>query len=662
MARIARRVSAFAVAALSACGGIESPLPPLPARDAAVTVTRETVHLHGARIVRTFSLRGGVLRTTGVANRLAGGADLPLRDAAEFALTLGGGRRLSDADFTAVSWSHDAPPKGPAVLRSVYRREDAGLTVEVTYALEPERGVIRKRLSIAADAPVVIDRVELERFVPARPATVPEGPGQPVYVADLFWGVEHPAAEGTVRDGAVVLGCLSGLVAAPGSPVVPPACVVGATPAGRVRDGFFDYIESIRSVRRRPFLAVHTRFDLDPYDEDQAKKAIAGLSQRMIREYGIACRAYVLDEGWEAPLERLTADPARFPSGLAPLRKAMEGTGLAPGLRIPAVLPAIGPDAKAPGRTCLADAATSRRWLDRVTTLVMDQGVTCLRLDGFAAPCADASHGHRAGPYAGVASADAVLETLAALRSVRPDLFVILGDGFWPSPWWLLQGDAIWRGDADYGFAPVPKGGPRRERWITFVDDVLYRELRARGAQVPLHAIATGAILHGRLGEDRPGLQGTVGEQDEHVSAWEHMAVMECARGTRVGDLYLSHAATTRDQWTILARWLKWAREQEEILSHGAMAGGDPAKGEPYAFVHALPGRAVVSARNPTDREQILSLRIDTAPFLFDGTRTVEWGSRYPDAETGVVKPGAAWSVVLPPFGVRVAEMKSVTD
>jgi hypothetical protein len=665
MRRTARRLAVVGIATLAACGGLETPLPAPPSGDAEVTIARDTVHLHSAQVVRTFALRNGAPRTTGIANRLAGGADLPLRDAAEFVVTLGGGRRLTDADFTAVAWTHEASPKGPAVLRSSFRRSDPGLAVEVTYALDPGRGVIRKQVAVSGtDAPVLIDRLELERFTPARPATAHEGPGQPVYVGDLFWGCEHPAAENVVRDGAVSLGFLAGVEVAAGIPAFSRTSVVGAAFAGRVRDGFFEYLEGIRPVRVRPFVANYTRFDLDPYDEDQAKKAIAALVQRMVREYATPCQAYVLDEGWDAPSDPWVPDPVRFPRGLDPLRKAMEGSGMALGLRLTAGGVASGgaPAAATAKRACLGDAATRRRLLERTASLLREQGVSFLRIDGFAAPCSEAAHGHRVGAYAGVAAADAVLEALAGIRQARPDVFLLLGDGFWPSPWWLAHADALWRGDADYGFSQDPKEAPRRERWVTFVDAVLHRELRQRAAQVPLRAIATGAIVHGRLRGDRPELQGTVGERDEHVSAWEHMAVLECARGTRVADLYLSHAVTTRDQWSVLATWLRWAREHDEILAHGAMAGGDPSKGKPYAFVHALPGRAVVAARNPSDREQILTLPVDAPPFLFARDRTIEWTSAYPDKAGGAVKPGAPWTTVLPPYGVRVAELKAVTD
>jgi hypothetical protein len=658
---IAGRILVATTALLAACAPLDRPLPAPPSGAAGVTRAGDWVHLHNDEIVRTFTLRDGAPRTKTVANRLAGGADVELRDAAEFVLTLEGGRKLSDADFAARGWTHESDPGKPARVQSTFHHAATGLTVVVTYTLASGRGVLRKGLSITAEGdPVLIDRVELERFQPARPTTAHAGLGQPVYVGDLFWGCEYPAAENVVQDGTVSLGYLVGL-APDGKPLVTRTAIAGAGRKGDARQSFFDYLGGIQVSPSRPFLVLSTRFDLKPYDEDQAKKSIAGLLKKMAVEYGTPFQAYGLAAGWDTADEPWRPDPARFPSGLAPLKAELGKSGAALGVCLTATggTGTAANDAKPAPRLCLAENATRTRLLERVTPLLREEGVAFLRLDGFAAPCSDASHGHRAGPYAAVASIDAVIETLRELRRARPDVFLLLGDGFHPSPWWLADADAVWRGGSALGFAEGPRGAPRRERWITHVDTVLHRAFRPDGAQLPLASLAAGAIVQGRLGNDSPGARGTVGEGDEHFSAWEHMAVMGCLRGTHRADLHLSHAATTRDQWTSLTRWLKWAGEREALLARGEMAGGDPAQGEPYAFVHALPERALVVVRNPSDRERLLTLPIDTPPFRFARDRTVTWRSAYPDTTRGAVKPGASWTVTLPPYAVRVVEMEA---
>jgi hypothetical protein len=651
-------------ALLGACGAIETPAPPSTAGDATVTVARDVVYLHSAQIVRTFALRNGAPRTVSVANRVSGGADLPL-EGGEFAVALGGGQRLTDADCAVVEWAPETPPRGPAVLRSVFRHDATGLRVEVRYELSSGRNLIRKRLHVtnAGTAPVVIDRIELERFRTSRPAKGFEGSGQPVYTGDLFWGCEYPGADNGVRADGVSLGYLSGVELQPGRALSSRTSIVGAGYGGRVKESFFEYIDGIRKARRRPFLANSSRFDLQPFTEDQALKSIAGFSRKMVTEYRTPYHAFVLDEGWDTANEPWRPDPARFPAGLAPLRAAAQEYGAALGLRLTAGggfgkdAPAAGASSRDPVRRCLAETAARNLFMERVGARVRDDGVAYLRLDDFVAACSLDAHGHRAGPYAQAVVTDAVLAILAEIRQSRPDLFLLLGDGFWLSPWWLAEADALWRGDGDAGFAGQPREAPRRELFISFVDAVLHRELRKRERQVPLRSISSGGIIQGRLANDLPESLGTVGNRDEHLAAWEHMVVMECARGTRTGDLHLSHSVVTRDQWALLGRWLAWSGEHADILARGAMAGGDPAQGEPYAFVHAANGRAIVAARNPSDVSMDLVLRLDAEPMRFGEKRSLQYKTVYPDADEGVLDATVPWKIRLDPFEIRVVDV-----
>jgi hypothetical protein len=656
-----RQIGVLAPVVAGACATIE-PSPPAPSEgDAIVTVSRESIYLHNSRIARSFVLRNGAPRTVGVANRLTGGADLRM-DGPEFVLTMDGGRRLIDADFKIQNWSHGKSAGRSAALWTTYRHAELGLAVTVRYELGGGRSFIRKTLTLTCDgpSPLVVDRIELERFKPARQATGHDGPGQPVYVGDLFWGCEYPAADNAVRDGVVSLGYLAGVVLTR-EPMVSRGAVVGAGFGGRIRDAFFDYIEEGHRVPRRLLMAHHTRFDLDPYNAEQARLSIDGMVRKLVREYETPFQAFVFDEGWDTNADPWIPDPSRFPEGFAPLRRAAEEHRIVLGLqvssgRIRRAAPS-GSGGAAPG--CLGDPTFRRRFVERVANALRVAGVGYLRLDGFAAPCTDPTHPHRVGPYAAAAAADALLETLVEIRNVKPDVFLLLGDGCWLSPWWLIEADAVWRGDAEIGFALRPSDAPRRERWISFVDSVIHREIRLRGSQFPLHALAVGDIIHGRLGNDTPDSEGTVGERDEHVDHWRHMAVMSAGRGTRMGDLYLNYAVVTRDQWSCLAEWIRWHRRNADLLALGDMVGGDPAKEEPYAFVHVAADRAIVVARNPSDAAKGLTLRPDVDLPRFRRRRAGSWKSMYPNGTSGIQDGENAWTIWLKPFEVRVLEVKA---
>ena len=75
----------------------------------------------------------------------------------------------------------------------------------------------------------------------------------------------------------------------------------------------------------------------------------------------------------------------------------------------------------------------------------------------------------------------AMIHLIGELRAAKPDLFVNLTTGTWPSPFWLMHADSIWRGGDDDNVTGV---GTYRERWITYRDAQTYRERGADGAAV----------------------------------------------------------------------------------------------------------------------------------------------------------------------------------
>jgi hypothetical protein len=73
---------------------------------------------------------------------------------------------------------------------------------------------------------------------------------------------------------------------------------------------------------------------------------------------------------------------------------------------------------------------------------------------------------------------DAAIHLIGDLRQLKPDLYINLTTGTWPSPFWLFYADSIWRGGDDTEFAGV---GTDRERWITYRDGATYDEIVKRG-------------------------------------------------------------------------------------------------------------------------------------------------------------------------------------
>ena len=86
----------------------------------------------------------------------------------------------------------------------------------------------------------------------------------------------------------------------------------------------------------------------------------------------------------------------------------------------------------------------------------------------------------------------AAIHLIGELRAARPEIYINLTTGAWPSPFWLLYADSIWRGGEDDSTAGA---GPYRERWITYRDADTYRRIVENGPLYPLNSL----MLHGLI-------------------------------------------------------------------------------------------------------------------------------------------------------------------
>ena len=100
--------------------------------------------------------------------------------------------------------------------------------------------------------------------------------------------------------------------------------------------------------------------------------------------------------------------------------------------------------------------------------MIRSYGVNHFKFDGIAA-----------GMYAS-GGADYLRDTMAMrqlmleLRQARPDLYINLTTGSWPSPFWLRYTDSVWRQGDDMGHAGK---GPLQQQWLTYRDQEVYRNI-----------------------------------------------------------------------------------------------------------------------------------------------------------------------------------------
>jgi hypothetical protein len=201
----------------------------------------------------------------------------------------------------------------------------------------------------------------------------------------------------------------------------------------------------------------------------------------------------------------------------------------------------------------------------------------------------------------------AAIHLISELRAARPDLFVNLTTGTWPSPFWLLYADSIWRGGEDDSTAGV---GTYRERWITYRDADTYRHIVQHGPLYPLNSLMlTGLIYekeHTQLNTD-PG------------NDFRNEVRSFFGTGTQLQEMYITPQLLTAANWDDLAEAAKWSRANAGVLKDTHWIGGDPAWLEVYGWASWTPAKGILVLRNPSDREQTIRIRLQDAFELPSG-------------------------------------------
>ena len=224
--------------------------------------------------------------------------------------------------------------------------------------------------------------------------------------------------------------------------------------------------------------------------------------------------------------------------------------------------------------------------------VVREQGVNQFKFDGI---------GCGSGEGAGSAMRDfeAMLRLLAELRSIRPDLYINQTTGTWPSPFWLLHADSIWRGGEDHSFAG---GGTDRQRWITYRDGDVYERIVSRTPFYPLNSLMLHGIIYARSADKL-----NVDPKGDFTS--EVRSFFGC--GTQMQEMYITPKLLTPANWDALAASARWARENADTLRDTHWVGGDPAELKVYGWAAWSPRKGILTLRNPAGRPA--SIAIDAA-------------------------------------------------
>ena len=244
------------------------------------------------------------------------------------------------SDFTRT-----APEKAsPDVLCLHYEGAGRleGISVEAEYRLAPDSWYIRKRLRVlnGRSTAIVVRDATVDAFR-VENVPLPEQAQNPVFLdGQLFWGLEWPIVEPSVRGGRLALSHFPATAVRPGGTWTSKTSGFGVSAPGRIEEAFGRYIGEIRANRVN-FATFY--FDWLCHDnsgprESEVLANFAAL-RRLKDLYGLQFDIYNSDAGLVE--SQGTYYPefkanflSRFPNGLGPLAEASKALGMRLGLWI----------------------------------------------------------------------------------------------------------------------------------------------------------------------------------------------------------------------------------------------------------------------------------------------------------------------------------------
>ncbi len=527
-----------------------------------------------------------------------------------------------------------------------FKPEGHHLLLAMTYFLPDSAFYIRKKLTIRdtvyakhylrfmAPLDFIVPQYEVESIVKKG------GFGQPIgflsSYGGAFYGLEYPAGTQLLKH------CTSGYVIKAyqeigqiidDKGISSDWAVLGLSPDKNLKLWFYRYIDDIRVAPLRPYTLYNSWYDLRSpqypgitpdhvMNQQNVMRIIDGLEQNMVKKYGIHLDAFVLDDGWDVYESDWQLNKQSFPNGLKPVSDRLAQMGTVLGMW-------FGPTGgysfrdkriswmKAHGyEVCgkevhwhsamldLAGPKYSALFRKRITDFVKDYNVGYYKWDGIQFSCSDPKNGHPVGIYSRRAVMESVIDKCNAVRALNPDIFLNITSGTWLSPWWVKYANTIWMQGMDYGFAATPSIS-KRDAAMTYRDYVLYEDFVKNGFWFPISNLMTHGIIKGRLQK--------LGGESEPLDKFTNNALLYVARGVSMYELYISPDILTDAEWKAIAQSLEWAKANFDVLTNSFYFGGNPAKRQPYGYLHYKGKRGIVAVRNPFITDKAISIPLSDA-------------------------------------------------
>ncbi len=582
-----------------------SPLPTVQAAREGDSIT-----LANDAISATWSVSGGSLHWQSLTNHFTGTTLPPAESVFALVPREGPVLRSSDCKMVAAPVIEQAPTSKDSSkaadhspgrqVRIELKDPSAKLRITWTAILREGASYIRQEVTIRAlQQPFALTQIGLIDTVVPGATVAGDVKGSPVTAGTWFLGFEHPWSDCRVRDDRASCWLPRELPLQAGRRVTY-SSVIGVAHPAQLRREFLKYVELERAHPYRTFLHYNSWYDLGyfgRYNERGAVAVVQSFGDQLTKQRGVKLDSFLFDDGWDDPATLWKFNPG-FPDGLTKVAQAAARYDAAPGIWLSpwggyskpkeqrlASARAQGFETNE-GGLALSGPKYYRYFRDACLDMIEKYGVNQFKFDGTG----NANEVIKGSEFD--SDFDAAIHLIGELRAKKPDLYVNLTTGTYPSPFWLLHADSIWRGGDDHSFAGV---GTNRQRWITYRDSQVYRWVVEDGPLFPMNSLMLHGLIFARYAE-RLGSDPGHDFPDEVHSYF--------GTGTQLQEMYITPSLLSPEDWDVLAEAAKWSRDNAQTLKDSHWIGGDPARLEVYGWASWSPEKAIVTLRNPGDQPQ----------------------------------------------------------
>lgn len=432
--------------------------------------------------------------------------------------------------------------------------------------------------------------------------------------------------------------------------------VIGICQPGQLRRAFNYYLELERAHPYRQFLHYNSWYDIgyfSRFNEKECLDVVNAYCHELGEARGVMPKSFLLDDGWDNTQSLWEFDKG-FPSGFTAVAELTQkygssiGVWLSPwgGYGKPKEERLKAAEGKGYETNDQGFALSGKKYFARFkeicSEMITKYNVGMFKFDGLGRTGKAENSDFNTDFEASIALID-------HLRGLRKDLLVNLTTGTWASPFWVRIADTIWRGGTDHEF--MGKGSDR-QRWMTYRDQDTYEGIVQGCKLFPINSLMIHGLIfakHAYWLDYDPN-----GDFRQEVRSF-------FGGGTMLQEMYVTPALMNNDRWNTIAEAAKWANRNSDVMYDMHWIGGCPVQLQVYGWAAWLPGKGVMTLRNPNDIPQkyILDVNYDlelpsSAPESFD------FKTPYPDqrVQSFTARNGGLVEIELQPFEVLVFDIR----